>query len=146
MADIRHRVGIYAPRRRVYDTVSTPEGVSKWWMPTRGDAEEELEFGGGDKPVLTVQVVELVPDEQVVWECVDGPAEWVGTTITFDIYPGPAAEETVVKFTHANWREPVEFMHHCSTRWGQFLFSLKNGLESGDWQPMAQMPRAASWA
>ncbi|MEV4123957.1 SRPBCC domain-containing protein [Nocardia sp. NPDC049707] len=146
MADIRHRVGVYAPQQKVYDTVRTPEGVSKWWMPASGDAEKELEFGGGDKPVLTVRVADLVPGEQVVWECVDGPGEWVGTTITFDIYPGPAAEETVVKFTHANWREPVEFMHHCSTRWGQFLFSLKNGLENGGWQPVAEMPHASSWS
>ena len=34
-------------------------------------------------------VAGLVPGEPVVWECVDGPGEWVGTTITFDIYPGP---------------------------------------------------------
>ncbi len=145
MADIRHRVGVFAPQQKVYDTVSTPSGVSKWWMSASGDPEHALEFGDGDEPILTVRVVELVPGRRVLWECMDGPGEWVGTTITFDIYPGPVAEETVVKFTHANWREPVEFMHHCSTRWGQFLFSLKNGLEHGGWQPVAAMPPASSW-
>ncbi|MBW0272767.1 hypothetical protein ATM97_22000 [Nocardia sp. MH4] len=145
MADIRHRVGVFAPQQKVYDTVSTPSGVSKWWMSASGDPEHALEFGDGDEPILAVRVVELVPGRRVKWECMDGPGEWVGTTITFDIYPGPVAEETVVKFTHANWREPVEFMHHCSTRWGQFLFSLKNGLENGGWQPVAAMPPASSW-
>ncbi|RMI33298.1 SRPBCC family protein [Nocardia stercoris] len=145
MPDIRHRVGVYAPQQQVYDTVRTPEGVSKWWMPARGDGEHALEFGDQDEPVLTTRVTELVPGRRVRWECVTGPGEWVGTTITFDFSPGPAAGETVVNFTHADWREPVEFMHHCSTRWGQFLFSLKNGLEHGGWQPVADMPRASSW-
>ena len=35
--------------------------------------------------------------------------------------------ETVVLFTHADWREPVEFMHHCSTKWATFLIGLRNG-------------------
>ena len=32
---------------------------------------------------------------------------------------------TIVLFKHEGWREPVEFMHHCSTKWGTFLLSLK---------------------
>jgi hypothetical protein len=30
-----------------------------------------------------------------------------------------------------SWKEPVEFMHHCSTKWGVFLLSLKSLLETG---------------
>ncbi len=31
MADIRHRVGIAAPRERVYRALATREGLSGWW-------------------------------------------------------------------------------------------------------------------
>ena len=34
-------------------------------------------------------------------------------------------------FTHADWREPVEFMHHCSTKWATVLIGLRSGLEGG---------------
>jgi uncharacterized protein YndB with AHSA1/START domain len=149
MPDIRHRVGVNAPQEKVYEALSTIEGLSQWWTrDVRGDAQQgkELEFYfTGDKPGATMRVAELVPSERVVWECVDGPAEWIGTTVTYDLYPGPGQQETVVKFTHADWREPVEFMHHCSTRWAQFLLNLKTGSETGHWQPFPEMPKISSW-
>jgi hypothetical protein len=54
----------------------------------------------------------------------------VGTELTFALEPG--SEETILMFTHADWREPVDFMHHCSTKWGYFLIGLKSGLEGSD--------------
>jgi uncharacterized protein YndB with AHSA1/START domain len=42
MADIRHRVGIAAPPARVYEALTTTEGLSGWWTrivegdPTHG--------------------------------------------------------------------------------------------------------------
>jgi hypothetical protein len=35
-----------------------------------------------------------------------------------------------VLFKHQGWKEPVEFMHHCSTKWAVFLLSLKSLLET----------------
>ena len=76
-----------------------------------------------------MEVAELSPDDRVRWRCVEGPPEWVGTTISFDLKENDG--ETVVLFTHADWREPVEFMHHCSTKWATFLIGLRSGLEGG---------------
>ena len=44
-------------------------------------------------------------------------------------------EYTIVLFKHEGWREPVEFMHHCSTKWATFLMSLKELLENGRGRP-----------
>jgi uncharacterized protein YndB with AHSA1/START domain len=150
MPAIRHRVGVNVPAEQVYATLSTLDGLRHWWTrDVRGDDREgkNLEFYfGGDKPAATMRVAELRPSERVVWECVDGPKDWVGTTLTFELYPGPGDRgETVVKFTHGEWREPVEFLHHCTTRWGQFLISLKTGLEDGRWQPDLEMPKVSNW-
>lgn len=150
MPDIRHRVGVRAPQQQVYDTLSTIAGLRHWWTTdVRGDQRvgENLEFYfGGENPAATMRVAELVPRRRVVWECVDGPKDWIGTTVRFDLHPGEGEPaETVVRFTHADWREPVEFLHHCSTRWGQYLISLKTGLEDGRWQPGREMPRISNW-
>jgi uncharacterized protein YndB with AHSA1/START domain len=131
MADIRHRIGVHAPVDDVYAAVATPEGLKTWWTnDVTGESRvgEELGFwfGGPDRGAAA-EVVELVPDQRVVWRVVRGPDDWVGTTITFDIHPGDG--ETIVMFWHAGWAEPVEFMHHCSTAWGYFLLSLKHALE-----------------
>ena len=71
----------------------------------------------------------------MLWEVVDGPAEWIGTTIDFDL--NQDGEYTIVLFAHAGWREPVEFMHHCSTKWAMFLLSLKSLVETGTGAPAA---------
>ena len=41
-------------------------------------------------------------------------------------------------FKHQGWKEPVEFMHHCSTKWGSFLMSLKSLVETGEGAPVAE--------
>ncbi len=149
MPDIRHRVGIFAPQQSVFDAVGTVDGLAQWWTrDVRGSAEQGGELGfyfGGDRAAATMRVAERVSPKRVLWECVDGAAEWVGTTVTFDVSPGPAEGETVLLFTHADWREPVEFMHHCSSRWAQYLISLKSGLEGAPFQPFPDTPGISSW-
>jgi hypothetical protein len=125
--DIRHRVGIYAPMPAVLSAVSTPDGVSKWWtQDVRDVGDDRLAIYFGRPEPSAVMAVKRSAGT-CVWTCLQGPSEWVDTTITFDLRRN--GDETVVVFTHAGWREPVEFMHHCSTRWGYFLMSLKSTLE-----------------
>jgi uncharacterized protein YndB with AHSA1/START domain len=147
MAAIRHRVGISAPQARVYEVVATREGLAGWWTRhVAGDSRvgSELKFFfGKPEPGAVMEVAELVPDQRVAWRCVQGPDEWVGTNLTFDLKQ--EAGETVVMFSHANWREPVEFMHHCSTKWAYFLLTLKAALEGGTFTPHPDDLKISSW-
>jgi uncharacterized protein YndB with AHSA1/START domain len=147
MADIRHRVGIDAPADRVYQALATRQGLAGWWTRTvEGDpgvGQELRFFFGQPEPSATMQVRELVPGQRVAWRCVGGPDEWRGTDLTFELKP--AGEETTVLFSHTGWREPVEFLHHCSTKWAQFLLGLKAGLEGGRSTPFPEDQRISSW-
>jgi uncharacterized protein YndB with AHSA1/START domain len=131
--DIRHRVGIAVPQNRVYKTLSTKDGLAEFWTrQVEGDSAvggKQNFFFGSPKPAAVMEVAELSPDDRVQWRCVEGPPEWVGTTITFDLTE--SGGETVLLFTHADWREPVEFMHHCSTKWASVVLGLRSGLEGG---------------
>ena len=133
MHDIRHRVGIKSPIDEAYQAVATREGLASWWTEdVRGESREggKLEFHfGGPGAAAVMEVVELEPPTRVRWRCVEGPEEWQDTTVTFELKPG--AEETILLFTHAGWREPVEFMHHCSSRWAYFLFGLRAASADG---------------
>lgn len=137
MPDIRHRVGIAAPQHRVYEMLAGKDGLAKFWTTqVEGDSEVGGKlrfFFGKPEPSAVMEVVELSPDDRVQWRCIKGPAEWVGTTVTFDLKS--TGGETVLLFTHADWREPVEFMHHCSTKWAMFLMSLKSLVEIGTGAP-----------
>ncbi len=141
MADIRHRVGISAPQECVFAALSTKGGLANWW--TR-DVEGEATpgsalrfFFGTPDPSGVMEVVDTTPHHRVTWRCVAGPDPWVGTSLNFQLKPSEkgatreAGTETVLLFTHGEWREPSEFMHHCSTKWAYFLLGLKASLEGG---------------
>jgi len=148
MPDIRNRVGVNAPIEEVYEAIATRQGLAQWWtQDVEGDDEVggrlEFRFGGPDR-VAVMEVVEATRPSRVVWRgSAGGPAEWEDTTFTFDLRAD--GDETVVLFTNAGWREPVEFMHHCSTAWASYLLSLKHGLEGGKAAPFPRNELVSSW-
>ncbi len=132
MPEIRHRVGIAAPAARVQEALTTTEGLAGWWThDVKGDpsAGGTLEFFFGGPEARVVAEVEEVTATHVEWRCTKSVPEWVGTRFTFDLEP--SEDETVLLFTHAGWREPVDFMSHCSTKWAYFLLGMKAWLEGG---------------
>lgn len=147
MVDILHRVGAVTPTpAAVYDALTRVDALAAWWTEdTQGSGDtvgDTLAFrfpaGGFD-----MEVVELVPSERVVWRVVDGPPEWVGTTVEWDLRQ--EGEHAIVLFAHRGWREPVEFMHHCSTKWASFLLSLKSLVETGEGAPSPRDARIDNW-
>jgi uncharacterized protein YndB with AHSA1/START domain len=144
--DILHRVGIKTPSPdEVYEALTTVDGLAGWWTDdTTGDADigGVLEFrfvpGGFD-----IEVLDLVPSKRVEWQVVDGPAEWIGTTIEWDLRQD--GDYTIVMFKHEGWKEPVEFMHHCSTKWASYLMSLKSLVETGKGAPSPRDVQISNW-
>ena len=145
MVDILHRVGITAPQDAVYDALTTRDGLAAWWTDdTTGDgaAGGVLKFrflpGGFDMKVL-----EAEPASRVLWEVIDGPEEWIGTHISWDLHT--AGDYTIIMFAHRGWEEPVEFMHHCGTKWASYLLSLKSLLETGKGAPAPNDVQISDW-
>ncbi len=132
MVDILHRIGIDATPDKVFDALTTIEGLRGWWSSTAsgGAAKGEVtQYGFCDMHVAAAE-----PGKLVQWRCIAGPDEWLDTEIGFrlDWRDG----QTIVLFKHANWREPVEFMHHCSMKWATFLLSLRDLVEKSEGHPL----------
>ena len=146
MVDILHKVGIKTSSPdRAYKALSTVEGLSGWWTDdTQGESRVggllKFRFGAGG---FDMRVLELDPAQRVLWQVVDGPEEWIGTRIAFDLRQ--ERDWTIIFFKHEGWKEPVEFMHHCSTKWGVFLLSLKSLLETGKGAPWPNEIKLDSW-
>ncbi len=90
-----------------------------------------------------MSVLETVPGKLVLWRVVLGPQEWVGTQVRFELSEQDGY--AIVLFSHTGWREPGEFLHHCSTKWATFLMSLKHLLESGVGEPAPRDVRISNW-
>jgi len=146
MVDILHKVGIETSAvNEVYAALTTLEGLSGWWTgDTQGDTAVSgvLEFRF-DVGSIDMKVVELRPAHIVRWQVVDGPPEWIGTTVSFELRQD--GDYVVVLFRHEGWKEPVEFMHHCSTKWGVFMMSLKSLVETGKGAPAPRDVKIDNW-
>ena len=146
MVDILHRIGVATSSTDdVYAALTTVDGLAGWWTEdTKGDADVGgvLEFrflpGGFDMKVL-----DLERAKRVHWQVVEGPAEWLGTDISFELKQ--KGEYCIVLFKHHGWKEPVEFMHACSTKWGVFLVSLKSLVETGKGHPSPDDVKIDDW-
>jgi hypothetical protein len=131
MPDILHRVGIKGTSEKVFKTLSTIDGLRHWWVTeTTGDTKQGgiINFG-----FCEMKVVESKPNKLVKWKCVRGPEDWIATEVSFQLKYKD--NQTFVIFKHAKWKKPVEFMHHCSTKWAVFLLSLKDWLERAEGRP-----------
>ena len=145
MPDILHRVGITAPPDAVFRALTSPAELAAWWTSdTRStDGSSLLMFRFGDVGGFDMKVLDAEAPKAVRWAVVDGPPEWIGTTVSFDL--SRDGEWTIVLFQHAGWREPVEFMHHCSTKWAVFLMSLKSLVETGRGAPHPHDVQISNW-
>jgi len=151
MVDIIHRIGIKSPVAQVYKALSTIKGLANWWTE---ETEGEEKVGGkivftfrsetGEiKGQMIMEVQELNPGKAIRWRCIDGPEEWVGTDITFEL--SQQDDQTIIIFGHRNWREAVEFTAHCSMKWAVFLLSLREYVETGKGKPSPHDLKIDNW-
>src|SRR5436853_6095494 len=111
MANIIHRIGIKSSAKQVYSAISTIEGLSNWWTEkVEGDEKAGGKitfrfFTKAEKEIgkMVMEVQELTPEKYVRWRCTDGPAEWIGTDVTFEI--SEQDNQIIIIFGHRNWRE-----------------------------------------
>ncbi len=136
MADILHRIAIKATTDMVFRALTEEQGLAGWWTKNvKASAEVGAidRFQFGDRGFNVMKVMELALGKRVKWLCTDGAPEWIGTELTFDLREEGGG--TVVLFAQRGWREQVEFMHYCSTKWGTYMLSLKALCETGTGMP-----------
>ncbi len=136
MVNINHRIGIKASPEKIYEALTTDDGLKKWWtndISGAGMVGSTIKFrfnGGGPDFTIT----KLIPNKTVCWQHSGNiPESWMDTEILFQLEVGE--NQTFVKFTHSNWNETTDFMAHCNTKWAVFLLSLKDALETGKGAP-----------
>jgi uncharacterized protein YndB with AHSA1/START domain len=150
MATIHHQVVIDAPVAKVYEAISTAEGISTWWdkqTATQTDRGLVLEHNPGpEHGVVKLRVVELVPNKRIEWECISthpksSPASaWTGTHFIFEIAErdnGASSgsnpnqmRATTLDFRQDGYDERSEFFGFNKVAWGDVLKNLKQVVES----------------
>lgn len=133
--DIMHLIKIHASPERVFEAVTTADGIRQWW--TRDAAIEPKlgatgEFGFYEKRfVVKLTVEELTPFTRVRWKVTN--AAWGGSDIEFNLKAD--GSDTALLFAHRGFPRADEALASATTRWGFYLLSLKRYLQTGKGTP-----------
>lgn len=121
-----------------YRALAGQEGVRKWWS-TKTEGPDGLgtvmKVAFPEAPItFDFKVVEDVPSKRITWETIQGPPEWAGTTVAFDISEGEA-DAINVTFSHDGWKTTEESFPFIAYSWAQILAKLKSLIETGKADP-----------
>jgi uncharacterized protein YndB with AHSA1/START domain len=158
MPNINHEVLIGASAEKIYNAITSPEGLSGWWTPgtkAKPELNSVAHFPFGPDYFKEMKIIGLKAPEQVKWSCIAGADEWIGTTISFKLQPGDKEtllnsnpeikgqiqqqkkddKVTLLIFHHDDWKEYTPMFAECNYTWGQFLRSLKLFCETDKGRP-----------
>jgi uncharacterized protein YndB with AHSA1/START domain len=131
MSIIKHLLHINTSTEKVYQALTTLDGLSSWWTTeTHGDTNLNgtIQFRFGDMGP-DMKVVALEPNQSVVWECVAGADDWIGHQFRFDLDTNDG--KTRVCFQQSEWTETGDFYASCNFSWGRYLESLRQYCQTG---------------
>src|SRR5688572_29729224 len=104
MAEIRHNVVIKARPEKVFNAITTQEGLENWWTK-QTTAKPEVGFVNiftFGKFRNEMKVSTLVHNKKVEWKCIQSIDEWIDTNISFDLEEKEG--KTILRFAHSGWR------------------------------------------
>jgi uncharacterized protein YndB with AHSA1/START domain len=135
MADIKMNLVIKAAPEKVFQAVSTQEGIQSWWCK-QTTAKPEIGFTNifvFGSYYNEMPVTKLVTNKLVEWDCTKSIEEWVGTTVSFDLEEKEG--KTLLRFTHGGYKTVTDTFCACTYDWGRFMTSLKTYCETGTGTP-----------
>jgi hypothetical protein len=121
------------------------KNVRAWWSgEIHGKTErlgDEFTYRYEDMHRSTQTIVELVPDQKIVWRVSDGylkftedTHEWDETQLSFEV--SKKGEKTEVRFTHIGLIREHECFDKCTNAWAFYIHeSLKPLITTGKGQP-----------
>ena len=128
---------IAATPERVWGALTQQDELARWWA---NEVRVKPEVGSlGEfrfRPpagVLQFEVAELDAGEKVSWISRQGPPQWAGTSVTWQLTPVHSGTKLV--FTHEGFAQVDEVYEQTRGNWEYFLDSLKSYLETGKGTP-----------
>ncbi len=139
MADIFHDLPIKAPIDRVFDAISTPQGLDTWWSKRaagtpREGAEFKLSFGPGYD--WSAKVIRCAPPREFELQMVQADSDWAGSRVGFRLEP--RGNVIWLRFSHSGWPSVNEHYRISCNCWAMYLRILRRSLEFGELVPYEQ--------
>jgi uncharacterized protein YndB with AHSA1/START domain len=137
MAKTSHRINISAPKSRVFNALTTKNGLRGWYTPNiEGDVAqgETVVFKFSDEDPFHWHFVELESPTHVRWRCIQGPGNASGTEVIFRLSDHKDGR-TTVECDHDGFEESDKALRACNTLWGILMDRLRKFSETDRPQP-----------
>jgi hypothetical protein len=105
---------------------------------TVADGAWRFEFAD-DAPTFRWAIEPGKSGNEIVWQCVEGPGDSVGTEASFKISDADKGR-TLIEFAHRGWPHTGGNFRKCNTRWAVLLHHLCKYLETGKADPALKAP------
>jgi len=136
MYSLDHYLHINAEINKVYEAITTIDGLQSWWTTFTSGSTKLNEIINFDFPpnfYNKMEVVEMIENKKVTWKVIDGESLWIDTFITFSLDTNDG--KTRMRFSHSNWVEKKDFFAACNFTWARYLESLRQLCETGQGKP-----------
>ena len=136
MPDIVHDFPIKASRQKVFEAVSSPDGLDSWWTkrsfghPEEGN-EYVLWFGPQDN--WRAVVTRSAPDVEFELQITQAHHDWQGTRVGFLLEETGGL--TQVRFHHIDWPQANDHYRGSSFCWAMYLRLLRRYIENHEVVP-----------
>lgn len=136
MASIYHHFIVNNRIDDIFDLISSPSGISKWWSKgsngvARINSSYELYFGEGFN--WEARVTKLIPNQEFELTIINASEYWINTKVGFNLKD--LGNQTEVNFYHSGWLEESDHFKISSYCWAMYLRVLKRYLEYGEEVP-----------
>ncbi len=134
--ELTKEIRIVAPARRIFQALSTAEGLGKWWSyyttgPGWEDGEVLLKWPRSGHQAR-VRLSEVKVPTLVEWSVVEHQPfkEWNGTALRFSL-EDLGSGETKVVLQHLGLGPECECYEACYSAWGYLVGQIKKLVEQG---------------
>lgn len=139
MADIFHYFPVNAPIDKVFEIISTPSGLDKWWT-TKSSGKtalgETFDFFFEPNYNWTAVVSKCVLNKEFELTMQTSDEDWEGSKVGFRLTDKNNLTE--VQFYHTGWKADNEHYRISNFCWAMYLRILRRNLEFGEFVPYAE--------
>ena len=132
-----HFIGAKTSKEAMFNAISTPEGLAKWWASSaQGMAVEggTIRLNFDNLATLKFRYDEIIYNQKLVLTCFESFKAWDKTQLVFKIEEKDS--QVFLTHIHQNISEnDIESYTYFSTKWTVYLLSLKQYLETGKGTP-----------